>query len=65
MGVKLCRVTVTLAVSVAAAMLIARTLLPAAVRMLAKHASPELYQLTAIAFCLIAGWISGHLVCSA
>ena len=58
----LSRVSVTLAVAVAAAMLIARTLLPVAVRLLAKHASAELYQLTVIAFCLIAGWIFGHLV---
>lgn len=56
------RVTVTLAVAVGVALLIARTLLSAAVRTLAKHASPELYQLTAIAFCLAAGWIFGHLV---
>lgn len=55
------RVTVTLAVAVGVALLIARTLLSAAVRTLAKHASPELYQLTAIAFCLAAGWIFGHL----
>lgn len=61
-AVSYARVTVTLAVAVGVALLIARTLLSAAVRTLAKHASPELYQLTAIAFCLAAGWIFGHLV---
>lgn len=52
----------TLFVTMACAMGLARTLLPTAVRLLSKHASSELYQLAIIAFCLVAGWITGHLV---
>lgn len=49
-------------VSVAVAVLLARTLLQSAARALAKHASAELYQLTVIAFCLVGAWISGYMV---
>ena len=31
-------------------------------RLLAKFASVELYQLTLISICLVSGWITGHLV---
>ncbi len=31
-------------------------------RILAKFASVELYQLTLISICLVSGWITGHLV---
>ena len=48
--------------SVTAAVVLARTLLQGAARMLAKHATDELYQLTVIAFCLVGAWISGYLV---
>ena len=44
------------------AVLTARTVLPVAVRLLAKHATPELYQLTVVAFCLCSGWVSGYMV---
>ena len=46
----------------AVSMLIARTVLPPAMRILAKYASAELYQLTIIAFCLVCGWLTGYLV---
>ncbi|KAK9833979.1 hypothetical protein WJX81_000500 [Elliptochloris bilobata] len=57
----LVRVTFTLAVGLAAAMAVARTALPPALRVLSRHASPELYQLTLIAFCLLCGWLSGFM----
>ncbi len=57
-----CRVTIKMVVSVTVAVLVARTLLQGAARMLAKHATDELYQLTVIAFCLVGAWISGYLV---
>ena len=44
------------------AVVTARTVLPVAVRLLAKHATPELYQLTVVAFCLCSGWLSGYMV---
>lgn len=44
------------------AVLTARTVLPLGVRLLAKHATPELYQLTVVAFCLCSGWLSGYMV---
>ena len=56
------RVTIKMVLSVTAAVLVARTLLQGAARMLAKHATDELYQLTVIAFCLVGAWISGYLV---
>lgn len=56
------RVTAKLVVSVAVAVLLARTLLQSGARALAKHASDELYQLTVIAFCLVGAWISGYMV---
>jgi hypothetical protein len=46
------------------AVVAARTVLPVAVRVLAKHATPELYQLTVVAFCLCSGWLSGYMVSS-
>jgi hypothetical protein len=54
-------VTFTLAVGLAAATAFARTALPAGLRALSRHASPELYQLTLIAFCLLCGWLSGYM----
>ena len=57
-----CRVTIKMVLSVTVAVLVARTLLQGAARMLAKHATDELYQLTVIAFCLVGAWISGYLV---
>jgi hypothetical protein len=56
------RVTMSLGTGVLIAVLVARTLLPPAVRLLAKHASLELYQLTLISFCLCCGWLSGFMV---
>ena len=44
------------------AVITARTVLPLAVRLMAKHATPELYQLTVVAFCLCLGWLSGYMV---
>ena len=44
------------------AVITARTVLPLAVRLMAKHATPELYQLTVVAFCLCSGWLSGYMV---
>ena len=52
----------SLGVSLAVAITVARTVLPGAARMLARYATDELYQLTVIAFCLVGSWISGHLV---
>lgn len=43
-------------------LIIARIMLPPAMRALAKYASAELYQLTIIAFCLVCGWMTGYLV---
>lgn len=42
--------------------LIARILLPPAMRALSRFASAELYQLSIIAFCLVCGWVTGYLV---
>ena len=56
------RVTASIGAMVAVSMLIARTVLPPAMRVLAKYASGELYQLTIIAFCLVCGWLTGYLV---
>jgi predicted Kef-type K+ transport protein len=58
----LCRVLLSLAATVAAAIAIARTVLPSMAKMLAKHATTELFQLTLIAFCLVGSFISGRLV---
>lgn len=55
-------VTFTLAAGLALATIVARTVLPPALRTLSRHASPELYQLTLIAFCLMCGWLSGFVV---
>lgn len=52
----------SLAVTITAAVAIARTVLPTMTRLLAKHATAELYQLTIIAFCLVGSYISGYLV---
>ena len=41
---------------------ISRTVLPAGMRLLAKSASSELFQLIIIAFCLVLSWITGYLV---
>ena len=54
--------TFTLAAGLALAVIVARTALPPALRTLSRHASPELYQLTLIAFCLMCGWLSGFMV---
>ena len=54
--------TFTLAVGLVMAMVVARSVLPPALRVLSRHASPELYQLTLIAFCLLCGWLSGFMV---
>lgn len=56
------RVAVSLGSGLVVAVLTARTVLPVAVRLLAKHATPELYQLTVVAFCLCSGWLSGYMV---
>ncbi len=56
------RVAVSLGSGLLVAVIAARTVLPVAVRMLAKHATPELYQLTVVAFCLCSGWLSGYMV---
>ena len=56
------RVTFTLAAGLVIAMMVARSVLPPALRALSRHASPELYQLTLIAFCLLCGWLSGFMV---
>ena len=42
--------------------IVARLLLPHFMRLLAKFASVELYQLTLMSICLVSGWITGHLV---
>lgn len=55
------RVVMSLAVTIAAAVATARTVLPTMTRLLAKHATAELYQLTIIAFCLVGSFISGYL----
>ncbi len=56
------RVALSLGSGIVIAVLTARTVLPVAVRLLAKHATPELYQLTVVAFCLCSGWVSGYMV---
>lgn len=56
------RVALSLGSGLVVAVLMARTVLPVAVRLLAKHATPELYQLTVVAFCLCSGWVSGYMV---
>ena len=56
------RVAVSLGSGLLVAVVAARTVLPVAVRVLAKHATPELYQLTVVAFCLCSGWLSGYMV---
>lgn len=56
------RVAVSLGSGLLVAVIAARTVLPVAVRVLAKHATPELYQLTVVAFCLCSGWLSGYMV---
>lgn len=58
----ICRVVMSLSIALTVAVTFARTVLPRAVRLLALHATDELYQLTIIAFCLVGSWISGHLV---
>mmetsp|Transcript_4045 Transcript_4045/g.11724 ORF Transcript_4045/g.11724 Transcript_4045/m.11724 type:complete len:673 (-) Transcript_4045:1075-3093(-) len=55
------RVVVSLAAMIAAAVALTRTVLPAGARLLAKHATDELYQLTIIAFCLVGSFVSGYL----
>ena len=52
----------SLGLAVAVAMLVARTVLPRAVNMLARGTSAELYQISVLAWCLVCGWIFGHLV---
>ena len=56
------RVAVSLGSGLVVAVITARTVLPLAVRLMAKHATPELYQLTVVAFCLCSGWLSGYMV---
>ena len=56
------RVAVSLGSGLVVAVITARTVLPLAVRLMAKHATPELYQLTVVAFCLCCGWLSGYMV---
>ena len=56
------RVSTSLGAMLTVSMLIARMLLPHAMRLLARYASAELYQLTIISFCLVCGWISGYMV---
>ena len=51
----------TLGLSVALAVLVARTVLPKVVAVMARG-STELYQLSVVAWCLLVGWIFGHLV---
>ncbi|CAL8461875.1 g1406 [Coccomyxa elongata] len=55
------RVTLSLGSGILVAVLVARMVLPPAVRLLAKHASTELYQLTLISFCLCSSWLSGYM----
>ncbi|CAK0783762.1 hypothetical protein CVIRNUC_006962 [Coccomyxa viridis] len=55
------RVAVSLGSGLVVAVITARTVLPLAVRLMAKHATPELYQLTVLAFCLCSGWLSGYM----
>ncbi|KAK9821251.1 hypothetical protein WJX74_001923 [Apatococcus lobatus] len=55
------RVTLSLGSVVLLSTLVARLLLPHFMRVLAKFASVELYQLTLISICLVSGWITGHL----
>ena len=45
-------------------MALTRSVLPRSLRFLANHSSPELFQLTVLAFCLVSAWISGYLVSS-
>ena len=52
----------SLGAMITAAVAVARTVLPAGARLLARHATDELYQLTIIAFCLVGSFISGRLV---
>lgn len=54
--------TLSLGSGILVAVLVARMVLPPAVRLLAKHASTELYQLTLISFCLCSSWLSGYMV---
>ena len=51
----------TLGICVALAVFVARTILPKAAAMAAKG-SAELYQLSVVSWCLLVGWIFGHLV---
>lgn len=44
-----------------AAIFVSRTLLPMLLRILARHASKELQQLSLVGFCLMSAWISGWL----
>lgn len=57
------RVVLSLCAMMAVAVALVRTVLPAGARLLAKHATDELYQLTIIAFCLVGSFVSGYLVC--
>lgn len=54
--------TLSLGSGLFVAVVIARLILPKAVKLLAQHASPELYQLTLISFCLCSSWVSGYMV---
>ncbi len=56
------RVVLSLCAMMAVAVTLVRTVLPAGARLLAKHATDELYQLTIIAFCLVGSFVSGYLV---
>ncbi|CAD7699664.1 unnamed protein product [Ostreobium quekettii] len=47
--------------SVAMAVLLARTVLPHVVRLLTRHASPDLFQVVLIALCLMSAWTTGWL----
>ena len=58
----LCRVVGSIATLVLVSVAIARTILPRAFRALARYASPELFQLATIAFCLVCGWATGRMV---
>ncbi len=56
------RVSTSLGSLLLVATAISRTVLPAGMRLLAKSASSELFQLIIIAFCLVLSWITGYLV---
>ncbi|WIA16636.1 hypothetical protein OEZ85_013299 [Tetradesmus obliquus] len=57
----LLRVCAKLLVVLAAAVAAARTVLPVLLRLLLRHASKELVQLSLVALCLISAWLCGQL----